>query len=34
MFHGFWKVAETCELAVQRIEWLKERSSQENENLR
>lgn len=27
------EVAETCQLAVQRIEWLKERSSQQNENL-
>lgn len=27
------EVAETCELAVQRIEWLKEQSSQESESL-
>ena len=29
-----FQVAETCQLAVQRIEWLKEKSSKENGQLR
>ena len=28
------KVAETCQLALQRIKWLNEKSSQESKNLR
>ena len=30
----FFQVAETCQLAVQRIEWLKEKCLQENDHLR